>query len=120
MIVVADTSPLNYLILLKHPEVLQTLYGQVVIPRAVAGELKSRKSPEAVRRWIQDPPEWLRVLEVVAKRDPELEKLDDGEREAILLAQELRADALILDEKARKAGSCAAEYSGDWHSPSAR
>ena len=36
MIVIADTSPLHYLILLEHTEILQHLYGRVIIPRAVA------------------------------------------------------------------------------------
>ena len=39
MIVIADTSPLHYLILLEHAEVLQHLYGGVIIPEAVVREL---------------------------------------------------------------------------------
>jgi predicted nucleic acid-binding protein len=100
MIVVADTSPLNYLILLERVEVLRVLYGRVVIPEAVARELRSARSPELVREWIGDAPEWLEVCEVTGTGDAALAKLDDGEREAILLAEELRADALILDERA--------------------
>jgi hypothetical protein len=30
MIVIADTSPLHYLVLLEHAEVLQHLYGMAV------------------------------------------------------------------------------------------
>jgi predicted nucleic acid-binding protein len=36
MIVVADTGPLHYLILLDHVELLYRFYGQVVVPDAVA------------------------------------------------------------------------------------
>jgi len=39
MIVVADTSPLNYLILIGHIDVLETIYGEVVIPPAVQDEM---------------------------------------------------------------------------------
>jgi predicted nucleic acid-binding protein len=39
MIVIADTSPLNYLVLIGEAEVLRRLYGQVVIPEAVLREL---------------------------------------------------------------------------------
>ena len=39
MIVVADTGPLHYLILLDHVEMLHRFYGQVVVPDAVAIEL---------------------------------------------------------------------------------
>jgi predicted nucleic acid-binding protein len=35
MIVVADTSPLNYLVLIGEAEMRRRLYGQVVIPAAV-------------------------------------------------------------------------------------
>ena len=40
MVVIADTSPLNYLILIGHVDVLKELYGEVVIPRAVLVELR--------------------------------------------------------------------------------
>jgi hypothetical protein len=43
MIVVADSGPLNYLILLDHAELLHRFYGEVVIPDAVAVELSSRR-----------------------------------------------------------------------------
>ena len=41
MIVVADTSPLHYLVLLEHTQVLQHLYGRIIIPRAVVRELQA-------------------------------------------------------------------------------
>jgi predicted nucleic acid-binding protein len=100
MIVIADTSPLNYFILLSHVEALQSLYGRVIIPQAVADELNSPKSPKPVRDWVRCLPDWLEVRQVTVPSDKELAKLDAGEREAILLAEELRADALILDERA--------------------
>jgi len=50
MIVVADTGPLNYLILLGHIEVLHILYGEVVIPPAVQDELLDPSAPEPVSR----------------------------------------------------------------------
>jgi len=49
MIVVADTGPLHYLILLEHAELLHGLYGEVVVPDAVATELSSPSAPTAVR-----------------------------------------------------------------------
>jgi predicted nucleic acid-binding protein len=99
MIVIADTSPLHYLILLEHAEVLRHLYGSVVIPQAVVCELQAEKTPSVVRRWITGPPAWLQVRQIVVPPDPALAELDPGEREAIALAEALRADALIIDEK---------------------
>ena len=40
MIVVSDTSPLNYLILLSHVDVLPRLFGQVYVPPSVLNELQ--------------------------------------------------------------------------------
>ena len=39
--VVADTSPLNYLIQIDCQDVLQALYGSVLVPAAVLTELES-------------------------------------------------------------------------------
>jgi predicted nucleic acid-binding protein len=99
MIVIADTSPLHYLILLEHADVLQHLYGRVIIPEAVVRELQSQKTPAVVRRWITSPPGWLQIRQIAVPPDPALVELDPGEREAISLAETLRADALIIDEK---------------------
>jgi len=99
MIVIADTSPLHYLILLKHAEVLQHLYGGVIIPEAVVRELQAQKTPVVVRQWITSPPAWLQIRQIRVPPDPALAELDPGEREAIALAETLRADALIIDEK---------------------
>ena len=61
MIIVSDTGPLNYLALLEHLDVLPTLYGQVIIPRAVADELSQPASPTILRSILQAPSTWLRV-----------------------------------------------------------
>lgn len=49
MIVVADTTPVNYLILIGEIDVLAKLYGRVVIPEAVREELTRSCAPAAVR-----------------------------------------------------------------------
>ena len=100
MIVIADSSPLHYFILLEHAEVLRKLYGRVIVPEAVVRELKAEKAPDVVRQWMFGPPDWLEVQKVTVPADLALAKLDAGEREAIALAEALRADALLLDERA--------------------
>jgi len=35
MIAIADTGPLNYLVLIGEVEVLKPLYGRVIVPEAV-------------------------------------------------------------------------------------
>ena len=56
MLVIADTTPLRYLVVLGQVDFLPTLFGQVIIPLAVVGELQYSKAPAAVRAWIASPP----------------------------------------------------------------
>jgi predicted nucleic acid-binding protein len=107
MIVVSDTTPLNYLILIDSVHVLPTLFGRVYAPSAVMQELSHPKTPEAVRAWASSPPEWLTVQDPM-QTDPGL-KLDPGEAAAIALAVELKADWVLLDERK---GSRTAESRG--------
>jgi predicted nucleic acid-binding protein len=104
MIVVADSGPLHYLILLDQTELLHRFYGQVIVPEAVLRELTSSKAPQPVKDWLSAPPSWLRV-ESVSLSEIELvtSELDLGEREAIAIAHLLRADLLLMDELAGRA-----------------
>jgi predicted nucleic acid-binding protein len=98
MIVVADTSPINYLILIDEIKVLHSLYGSIVLPWAVKAELLHPDAPEKVRLWMQNLPEWVLIRTAKQTADAGLDRLDAGEKEAILLAEELVADLLLLDE----------------------
>ena len=98
MIVVADTSPINYLVLIKEINLLPALFGRVLLPEGVFLELKHPKSPYEVREWISSPPAWLEVRMVTTVATPQLMQLDVGEREAIQLALESGADAVLMDE----------------------
>ncbi|HEX8137560.1 MAG TPA: DUF3368 domain-containing protein [Pyrinomonadaceae bacterium] len=95
MIVVSDTSPLNYLILIGQAEVLERLYGRVLVPQAVWSELQSGGAPVPVQEWVANLPGWVEISEVP---DSTL-KLDPGEQEAITLAERLKADLVLLDER---------------------
>ncbi len=97
MIVVSDTTPLNYLILIDSVHVLPTVFGRVYAPSAVMQELSHPKTPEVVRAWASSPPAWLTVQDPM-QTDPGL-KLDPGEAAAIALAEELKADWVLLDER---------------------
>jgi predicted nucleic acid-binding protein len=97
MIVIADTTPLNYLVVVGYIHLLPTLFGQVVIPPAVWAELQDLEAPESVRQWIRQSPSWLEVRSV-KRVDPSLTFLDAGEQEAITLAEEIHADKVLLDE----------------------
>lgn len=96
MLIVADSSPLHYLLLIDHVDLLQTLYGGVILPTAVAAELSHTNAPQLVRDFIGNPPGWLTIQSpqhVMAN-----DKINEGERAAISLAVELDADLLLIDD----------------------
>jgi predicted nucleic acid-binding protein len=97
MIVVSDTSPLNYLVLVGADHVLPILFGRVVAPPVVLSEMQHVKAPPHVQAWAANPPSWLEVRSP-ANIQP-IGALGPGESAAIALAQELKADALLIDER---------------------
>lgn len=97
--VVSNTSPLNYLILIEEIDVLPRLYRGVIIPQSVCEELQAAETPEAVRTWILNPPDWLEISSETGSLDSDLASLHAGERDAISLALHFQADALIIDER---------------------
>jgi predicted nucleic acid-binding protein len=103
-VVVADTSPINYLLLIGQIAVLESLYGQVVIPPEVLAELTDGDAPPEVLRWIDSPPEWLHVRPArTIQPEPVMRHIDLGERAAILLALEEPDVLLLLDDAAGRA-----------------
>jgi predicted nucleic acid-binding protein len=109
VIVVADTSPLNYLILIEHDHLLSKLYQRVFVPQEVMNELSDPAAPPVVQSWVQSIPDWLEVKAPHSAPDEALQVLDPGERQAIQLAQEQGADLLLIDERR---GSVAARRLG--------
>src|SRR5690348_8289392 len=104
MIVVSDTSPLNYLVLVGVIDVLPTLYREVCVPERVVVELRHAQAPAPVKAWVEMEHVWLRVLS--PRRVDVIPGLDAGETHAIALAIELRADRLLIDErKGRRAAA---------------
>ncbi len=99
MIVISDTSCLCYLARLECAQVLEAIFGKVIVPAAVASELLAG---------VPEHPEidsilhaaWLEVRTL--DRPPQLGelpfKLDAGEEEAIQLAEEMQADHILMDE----------------------
>jgi len=55
-VVVADTSPLNYLVLIGEIGILRRLYGRIVVPPEVLTELADSGAPPEVRRGFNRGP----------------------------------------------------------------
>jgi predicted nucleic acid-binding protein len=98
-IVISDTTPLNYLILIEQVGVLPKLFGKLLVPPAVIREMQHPKAPAAVREWATNFPEWVEV------RVPESDLgigLGVGENEAIALAVEIGNSILLVDDRRAK------------------
>ena len=98
MIVVADTSPINDLLLIHQIDLLPQLFQKIIIPDVVRDEMLVPDAPLALQQWITNHPDWLTV-QTVPVIDITLNILDPGEQAAITLAQTLPADLLIIDER---------------------
>jgi predicted nucleic acid-binding protein len=99
--VVADTGPLNYLVLIDAIELLPKLFEKVYTPAAVRAELLDPDAPAIVRTWAAQPPQWLDVRpSPAAIDDPAWRALDAGEREALALARTLSAELVLMDDRA--------------------
>jgi predicted nucleic acid-binding protein len=72
MIVVADTSPINYLVVITEIEILPRLHGKVVIPHRVREELLHPVAAEIVRTWTSQAPAWREIRTPAKSPDPSL------------------------------------------------
>jgi predicted nucleic acid-binding protein len=101
-LVVADTGPLNYLVLIDAVDVLPRLFDRTFIPAAVYRELTHLEAPAAVRAWIAKLPDWVEIRPDpdYKSNDPEEMALDEGERAAIALALAINADLILMDDRA--------------------
>ena len=99
MIVVADTSPPLHLARIGRLDLIPAVVGRVVVPRTVWGELVQLGTRPDVIAALESAM-WIEVV-----HDPPVQDLglDVGETAAILLAEQLRADALLIDERVGRA-----------------
>lgn len=117
MTAIADTSPLNYLILIGADYVLHKLYGSLLIPDAVVDELRHPATSPIVRIWLEQLPDWVIVKSIPLPEISGGEALGAGERAVmalgcmspppvLLLMDEIkgRAEARRRDELLRRSG----------------
>ena len=102
MIAVLDASPLCYLVVIGEVNLLPQPFTRVVVPQAVLLELRHEDAPAAVRYWASNLPVWVEATDTPEAIPSGMEKLQAGERAAISLAVSIKADILIIDEKAAR------------------
>src|SRR5687768_2567637 len=101
MIIVSDTTPLIGLASIGRLELLKVLFGDVYIPQAVFNETVTSGREESRARQEVSSADWIHIVEVKDRLavDVLLDEMDLGEVETIILASELNADWVLMDEK---------------------
>jgi predicted nucleic acid-binding protein len=98
-VVVADTSPLNHLVLIGSIDVLPELFKRVLVPDEVIREPRAIAAPPDVRTWANALPDWTDIDRAGAA-DNDMPHLDPGERAAILVAEVQHQALLVIDDTA--------------------
>lgn len=100
MTIVSNTSPISNLAALGRLSLLEQVYGNIVIPQAVAKEIAEVGTIYTEAAAVADL-EWISIQTVTDRTIIEtlLNRLDEGEAEAIALAIELNAELLLIDEQ---------------------
>ncbi len=100
MIAVSNTTPFRYLIAIEQEHLLGKLFETVFVPAAVHQELTEARTPVNVRLRVLSLPAWYEVRVVHDTHESTFPvALHRGEREAILLAETLRPDVVLIDEQ---------------------
>ena len=92
MLVISDTSTVTALLQIGQADLLPTIFDRVIVPPAVRDELL---------RFHHSLPEFIGIGTIQDQQAADMleRDLDRGEAEAIVLAEESRADYLLMDEK---------------------
>ena len=96
MKVVVNTTPIISLAAIGRLDLLEQLFGKITIAEAVYQEIKAKQSygtDEIDRPWIE-----VRAIQGRLYKQLLLNQLDSGEAETVILAKELNADFVIIDE----------------------
>ena len=99
MIIISDSTPLRYLIEIEKQDLLQSLFGKVILPQGVIEELQHPKAPQKVRDWFQNLPDWVEARTANTSLYKPQKKIGKGEHQAIALALEIKADAILADDR---------------------
>lgn len=100
MIVVADTSVFLNLVRINQADLLRLLYGNVLAPPEVKSEF-DRAARQYARFAELEFPKWVTVqsCSIIPQGGVAGFDLDPGESAAITLAQEVKADLVLIDEE---------------------
>jgi predicted nucleic acid-binding protein len=101
-LVVADTSPIFYLLAIGHIGLLPQLFGKILVPDAVYKELSHPAAPSVVGAWVSALPAWIEVTPVTAIDDASLQMRGEGERAAITLSTVIPRKVVLANSPASR------------------
>ena len=101
MIVVSNTTPLIGLATIGRFALLQQLFGEIHIAQAVFDEAVTAGREDGGAKREVSAAAWVKIVPVTDRLAVEvlLDELDIGEAETIVLARELKANWVLMDEK---------------------
>lgn len=101
MKVVSNTTPLIGLASIGRFNLLHEFFGEIFIAQAVFDEAVTQGHEKGGAKYDISFAKWIQVLEVKDRLAIEilLEEMDLGESETIVLAREINADWVLMDEK---------------------
>lgn len=101
MIVVANTTPLIGLATIQRFDLLKQLFGEIHIAQAVYDEAVVRGREEGGAKREASTATWIKTVRVQDRLavDVLLDEMDLGEAETIVLAREIGADWVLMDER---------------------
>lgn len=99
-IIVLNTSPIIYLSSIGEIGILKKLFGEVLIPEAVKREIISGGKGGLGFKEVNEGT-WIKTKKIKneAAKKYLLTDLDEGEAEVIVLAEEAKADIIIMDDR---------------------
>ena len=100
--VIVNSTPLITLSKINRLELLKELYGEITIPEAVFHEVTAKN--DGIKRKLLESRAWVHVQQISDDSDKRMykAKLHDGEVEVMILAQEVKADLVIIDDNAAR------------------
>lgn len=99
MIIVSDTTPIHYLILVNEESILPAIFDRIIVPDAVLTEMRHKNAPRSVRQWMEDLPDWVVVKTAASEMLEGITGLGKGETAAIAIAITEKADAVLMDDR---------------------
>src|SRR5690554_901521 len=95
--IVSNTTPIISLLKIGELTMLKDLYQRIIVPEEVFNEIENGKNKSYYINLLEI--DWIEIKEIKYKKSLSyFLDLDKGEAETIILANEINADLVIIDE----------------------